>query len=204
MRLIVGLGNPGEKYQYTRHNLGFIVLDKLLEEVEPLANTYWEEERRYRALLQKVKIKGEEVLLLKPTTFMNESGIAVKKTAGFFHIESQYIYVVHDDIDLPFGGIRIRFGGAAAGHKGVESLIAHLGTDRFLRIRLGIGKPIRRDGELEMRDKRGVEAYVLSTFGSGEKGTVRHMVKGAIDNIFLLLEHGIDQYMGKYYQKLKA
>lgn len=202
MKLIIGLGNPGIKYERSRHNIGFMVLDRLLSDLEPLKRTYWDEEKKMKSLVKRVKVNGEEVLLAKPTTFMNNSGWAVKMIADYYHIDCANIYVVQDDIDLPFGLLRIRFGGAAGGHKGVESIITHLGTDKFLRIRLGIGKPRRiQNSKFRIQNLSSIEDYVLAKFGRGEAGKVRTMTHQATRAIQLILEHGIEKYMSKYNQK---
>src|SRR3989344_5959569 len=143
MKLLVGLGNPGEKYRNTRHNMGFTVLDRLLEDLEPLSKTFWEPARlasesvagrggKNLALIKKINHEGTSIILMKPKTFMNNSGIAVKNISDYYRIFPSNIYVVHDDVDLPLGKLRVRFGGAAGGHKGVESIIQSLGTDQFL------------------------------------------------------------------------
>ena len=139
MKLIVGLGNPGAKYQQTRHNLGFMVLDKLGEKLTPVEKTFWQESKKFNALL----LKTEKAILMKPQTFMNASGIAVAKVANFYKIKPQDIWIIHDEVDLPLGKTRIRLGGGTAGHRGIESIIKQLGHDQFIRFRLGIGHPLK-------------------------------------------------------------
>src|SRR4051812_5378587 len=139
MKVIVGLGNPGEKYEKTRHNLGFHILDQLLEKLEPHDKTFWDDNHNLKAHIKKIKIKEEEILLVKPATFMNNSGFAVSKVLNYFKVKPEDLYLIHDELDLPFGKIRVRFGGGAGGHHGVESVLEQLKTDKFLRIRLGIG-----------------------------------------------------------------
>lgn len=192
MKLIVGLGNPGEKYLNTRHNVGFLVLDHLLQKLEKVKETFWEENRKFKALTHEIEVNGEKIVLMKPTTFMNDSGIAVQKYASFYKIEPQDVYILHDELDLPIGKIKIRFGGSSAGHNGVNSIIEKLGTDKFLRIRLGIGKESRVQATHDTAD------YVLGTFAANEKGKIKTMINQAIKDILLIEKHGIDLYMSKY------
>lgn len=193
MKLIVGLGNPGEKYENTRHNVGFVALDHLLQKFEKAKNTFWTEEKKFKAIIHEVEHEGEKVILMKPQTFMNDSGIAVSSYAKYFKIKPEDIYVLHDELDLPLGKIRIRFGGSSAGNNGVASIIDHLGTDQFLRIRLGIGKSQRVHSDHDSAD------YVLGNFSSSEKGKVKTMVNQSIKDVMLILSHGIDLYMSKYH-----
>ncbi len=203
MKLIVGLGNPDEKYLKTRHNLGFACLDKLLEDLKRLDKTFWEHKKDLKSLISKYEsLFGMQVILAKPTTFMNNSGLAVKLLLSKYNLNSLDLIVVHDDVDLPLGKIRVRLGGAAGGHKGVMSIIENLKTDQFLRIRLGIGRPIRTEGSKhKTQNYRGIEDYVLSDFTSAEVGKVRTMQKETIRIIKLLVKKGIDEYMGKYNKK---
>ena len=119
MKLIVGLGNPGKKYRNTRHNIGFMVLDGLLGKLTPVGETVWQQSKKFNSLIAKI----DDIILVKPQTFMNASGIAVAKIASYYHIEPVEIWVVHDEVDLPLGKIRIRKGGGTAGHRGLESII---------------------------------------------------------------------------------
>lgn len=194
MKLIVGLGNPGEKYENTRHNLGFMVVDKLLGELEPVEKSFWEENKYVKSLVKKVKFGNTDLILAKPQTFMNESGKAATLLSSFFSIKPENIFVIHDDLDLPLGKIRIRTSGASAGHKGVQSIIEHLGTDKFLRVRLGIGE----SEEGEKQNHRAVEDFVLSKFSEGELGKARTMVAEAVKKIEILIEKGINEYMSKH------
>lgn len=206
MKLIVGLGNPGEKYQKTRHNIGYMVVDHLLEDVLPVEKTFWdpsfakasEGKRDKKSLTKKVVIEGQEVFLAKPITYMNLSGEAVSTLIKEYSLKSQELYIIYDDLDLPFGHIKVRFGGGAGGHNGVQSVIDSIGTDSFLRIRVGIGRP-----EQKIRNS-GVEDYVLEEFSSDEVGELRHIIKEAIKNIKLILKEGIEMYMSKYNKKRLA
>lgn len=205
MKLIAGLGNPGEKYQTARHNAGFMALDALLKEFESVDQTVWEENKRVKAHTKQIEFAGNKFILAKPATFMNNSGFAVAHLANFYKVKPEEIAVIYDDLDLPLGKIRIRFGGAAGGHKGVESIIQQLNNDGFLRIRLGIGHPHHHDGKLkEGKSHIAVEDYVLQPFAANEKSKVRHMIKEASKSVHLILEHGIDLYMSKYNGEIKT
>lgn len=194
MKLIVGLGNPGEKYENTRHNVGFIALDHLLQKFEKVKNTVWFEDKKFKALIHETEIDGEKVVLMKPQTFMNDSGRAVQGYSSYMKIDPKDIYVLHDELDLPLGKIRIRFGGSSAGNNGVASIIDHLGTDKFLRIRMGIGKSQR------VHATHDTSEYVLGTFSATEKSKVKTMVNQAVKDVLLILSHGIDVYMSKYHK----
>lgn len=200
MKLVVGLGNPGTKYTQSRHNVGFMVLDHLLKDIESEKQTYFETQKDVKSVIRKGTISGQEILLAKPTTYMNDSGDAVQLLMKNFSLTSSDMFVVYDDLDLPLGKIRVRVGGAAGGHKGVQSVIDALETDRFLRVRLGIGKPMKRT-EKTKQGYRGVEEYVLSDFEAHEHGKVRTMVVQAVRIIKLLIKKGTDQYMSKYNKK---
>lgn len=194
MKLIVGLGNPGEKYENTRHNVGFVALDHLLQKFEKAKNTVWNGDKKFKALIHELEHDGEKVILMKPQTFMNDSGRAVSDYASYFKINPEDIYVLHDELDLPLGKIRIRFGGSSAGNNGVSSIIDHLKTDKFLRIRMGIGKSQR------VHATHDTSEYVLGVFDASEKRKVKTMVNQAIKDVLLILSHGIDVYMSKYHK----
>lgn len=188
MRLIVGLGNPGGKYQNTRHNLGFMVVDELARKILPLSKTKWQEDKKANS--QFIKIDSQ-LILVQPQTMMNASGFAVAKTANFYKVKPEDIWVVHDDVDLPLAKIKIRLGGAAGGHHGVESIIQQLGTDKFVRFRLGIGHPGRGNDKL-------VERYVLQGFSFHETNRVRQMAKKATQALKKALEDGLMKAMSEF------
>ncbi|MBU3957333.1 aminoacyl-tRNA hydrolase [Patescibacteria group bacterium] len=188
MKLIVGLGNPGEKYEDTKHNLGFVVLDALFQELTPVEKTAWKENKKFNSLLAKIG----DLILAKPQTFMNASGMAVAKIANFYKIKLTDLWVIHDEIDLPLEEIRIVRGRGAAGHRGVESIIKELGTEDFVRFRLGIGHPGPGSGDKE------VERYVLALFGKGEKSKARRMVKKTVKAIQLALNKGLERAMNQF------
>jgi len=189
MKLIVGLGNPGEKYEKTRHNLGFMVVDELARKMLPLAKTKWKFDKKSNSLFL---ILNSKFILVKPQTFMNASGFAVKSLITNYSITNySTLWVVHDDVDLPLGKIKIRIGGAAAGHHGVESIIQELGTDQFVRFRLGIGHPGRgADAQ--------VERYVLREFDINETSEVKQMTKKCVKAIQVALVSGLERAMNQF------
>ena len=188
MILIVGLGNIGEKYAQSRHNLGFMVLDELAEKMLPLAKTKWQENKKFNS--QFIRI-DPQTILVKPQTMMNASGFAVAKMANFYHIEPAEMWVIHDDVDLPLGKIKIRLGGGSGGHRGIDSMIEQLGTDKFVRFRLGIGEANRGKDRL-------LEKYVLENFTSNETSKVRQMIKKAMAAIKLALAEDLEKAMNHF------
>ncbi|MBU1127096.1 MAG: aminoacyl-tRNA hydrolase [Patescibacteria group bacterium] len=168
MKLIAGLGNPGRKYEKTRHNLGFMVLDVFADKI----NKNFKESPKFKGLI----IQTKKFILLKPMGFMNNSGFSVAKAAGYFKIKESDILVVHDDIDLPVASLRISLSRGSAGHKGVESVIDQLGSKDFVRLRMGIGRP---------DDDSLVEDYVLEKINLSEKDLKRFLKKAeeAIEKI---------------------
>lgn len=138
MKMIVGLGNPGREYEQTRHNAGFRVMDAIAQELNVEIN-----QKKFKALITAVRIKNEQVLLMKPQTYMNASGEAVGEAMRFYHMTPSDLLVIYDDLDLPIGKVRLREKGSAGGQNGVKSIISHIGTQEFDRIRVGIGKDSR-------------------------------------------------------------
>ncbi|HBQ50499.1 TPA: aminoacyl-tRNA hydrolase [Candidatus Daviesbacteria bacterium] len=172
VKLIVGLGNPGEKYAKVRHNLGWMVLDELVDN--------WEENKKLKSLIA----KKDDLIFAKPLTFMNNSGLAVKALTTYYKLPAVDLIVIHDDLDLMLGQIKVRMGGSAAGHHGVESIISALGTDQFTRVRLGIGNQKSHSGE-HQRIHFEAEKFVLEPFEPNELPQVKHMIKQAIKEIHL-------------------
>ncbi len=178
MKLIVGLGNPGEKYKKTRHNLGFLIMDYLA------AGDKWKENKKANCLYLKKQIGLKEVEFIKPLTFMNNSGQAVNYIQKKHRLKPEDILIIHDEIDLPLGEIRIQQGRGAAGHKGVQSIINQLGTKDFIRMRIGI-KPIKFRGlaseKLEAKPLIDTEKFVLKKFTAEEEEIVQQTIKRAAD-----------------------
>lgn len=190
MILIVGLGNPGEKYEKTRHNLGFMVVEELARKLLPPEKEKWQLEKKANALVLKV---NPQLWLVKPQSFMNASGAIIAHLASYYRLAANQLWIVHDEVDLPLGKLKIRVGGSAAGHHGVESIIAALGTDEFVRFRLGIGREGRgADGQ--------VEAYVLRNFDVNEKTELRQLIKKAVKAIRRALDKGLEKAMNEYNQ----
>jgi PTH1 family peptidyl-tRNA hydrolase len=190
VKLIVGLGNPGIEYQFTPHNLGFLALDRIAEDCgAQIAN------RRSRALTGKCSIAGHEVLLAKPETYMNLSGVAVAALVAELGVDpTKEMVVIYDELDLPWGTIRIRERGSAGGHNGVKSIIAALGTQEFLRIRLGIGP------DFEVRD--GAD-YVLAPMKKAQLAIAGDMLDAASDAVKTILQEGPAAAMNRFNRKNK-
>lgn len=187
MKLIVGLGNPGEQYQLSRHNAGFITIDYLARQYDVSLK-----KQRFDALSGKGKIGNEAVLLAKPQTYMNLSGIALEKLFSYFKIAVEDLIVIHDDLDLAFQTIRLKAGGGDGGHKGLISIASHLGSSDFLRVRIGIGKPIR---------KTMVERYVLSPFSEEELVALPRVVATASEAVQEIVLKDIQSAMRIYHGK---
>jgi len=169
MKFIIGLGNPGIKYIKTRHNLGYLVIDQLAQEI---GINNWKNETKFNSLLAQGNFNDQKIILAKPETFMNDSGSAVQSIANYYKISSREIIVIHDEIDLPLGEIKIHESRGAAGHKGVQSIINHLGTNEFNRIRIGI-KP-EKDINIE------TEKFVLQKFTDQEEKVLGEIIKRAV------------------------
>ncbi len=185
MKLIVGLGNPGTEYRDTRHNIGFMVVDALVDRWRVAGE--WRE--KFEALQIKTTVRDEPVIVVKPLTFMNLSGQAVQALAGFYKIEPADIFVVTDDVALPLGRLRARREGGAGGHNGLKSIIQSLATQAFPRVRVGVG---RGDGQRDLAD------HVLGRFGADERDTVSAAVLRAADATEMFLSEGIERVMNAF------
>jgi PTH1 family peptidyl-tRNA hydrolase len=194
MNVIIGLGNVGKEYEDTRHNIGFMVVDRLAKDLHD-GPVLWKADNKLKA--QTITIGG--VLFVKPTTHMNTSGEAVLSIMHYYKVDSKDLWIIHDDIDLPLGKIRIREKGASAGHNGIESVIQQLKTDEFVRFRLGIGRgnEDRSGNQQEPRHKRVIH-FVLSKFSEREAGEMRKLVKHAAQAVRLSLLEGLDKAMNRY------
>ena len=182
--LITGLGNPGRQYRANRHNVGFMVVDQLAKRLE-LAFTRVES----RALVTKGVYQDQRLILAKPQTYMNESGASVNALARFYKVEMSNILVAYDDVDLPFGVLRIRPGGGSAGQKGMASIIERLGGDQFPRLRVGIGRP---PGRMD------AAAYVLQDFARDESAELPAILERAAEAILVYVKQGLVQAMNQY------
>jgi peptidyl-tRNA hydrolase, PTH1 family len=187
MYFIVGLGNPGQKYEKTRHNIGYMVVDYLAEEnrisIQKKNSLY---ESGAGALMT------SNILLVKPLTFMNRSGLAVRQLTEYFHENASQLIIIHDDLDIPFGQIRIKSSGGAGGHNGVSSILHALQTDQFLRVRVGIGRPILQED---------VVTFVLSRFLKEEEVLLGEMVRKAAEAVREVIVSGPLKAMNLYNQK---
>lgn len=195
MKLIVGLGNPGPEYENTRHNIGAMVVTRLSHELGSITPS-WKEDSTRKALI--CKIGG--IMLVRQLTFMNTAGIPVKALSDYYKIAPADIWVIHDDIDLPLGKIRIRTGGASAGHHGVDSVINNLKTDKFVRFRLGIGRGKESTGKMTDKNmhRRSVISFVLSRFRSGEAGSLKHLIKNGAEAVRIAISEGLDRAMNRF------
>jgi PTH1 family peptidyl-tRNA hydrolase len=186
--LIVGLGNPGRRYNHNRHNVGFHCLDRLAS-----AHQLTFDVRQKRARLALGQIHGRSVVLLKPRTFMNESGRAVAPAARFYQVLLERLLVIFDDLDLPQGAVRLRSKGGSGGHKGMRSIIAQLGAQDFPRVRVGIGRP---PGRMDPA------AYVLQDFSADEQPLMTEVYDWVVHAVECWLTEGIDVAMTRFNKNL--
>lgn len=184
MKLIVGLGNPGKRYSDTRHNLGYKVVEELAKRFE----IKFKKSKRLKAKIAQARINGQEFCLVKPLTFMNFSGEAVKELFNYFKIDLKDILVVVDDINLSVGKIRIREKGTSGGHKGMQSIIENLNSEEIPRLRIGIGKP----------EKETYSEYVLEKFKEEEKEKIENAIKKSADAVEVYIKEGIVASMNRY------
>lgn len=182
--LIVGLGNPGAEYRLTRHNFGFMVLDALAE--------HWNiqlKKIKFRAVIAESRVREQKVVLAKPLTFMNESGRAVAPLLRYFKVPWHNLLVIHDDLDLPLGTLRLRPSGHTGGQRGMESISSQLGTNEFPRLRLGISRP---PGQMDPKD------YVLKNFLPNEEELKKIVIQQAVDAVACFINEGLTAAMNRY------
>ncbi len=182
--LVLGLGNPGGEYAGSRHNIGFLCVDALAERHRLRATN-----REARSLTARLRLGDRELILAKPQTMMNLSGLAAKALRAKYHVPLDRTFVVHDDIDLPFGRLRIRKDGGSAGHHGIDSLIEAFGSRAFARFRVGVDRPV---GD-------GID-YVLGEFTERERTLLNAITERVSDAVLFALEHGLDRAMMEYNQ----
>jgi len=184
MYIIAGLGNPGSKYEKTRHNMGFNTINKISQQynIEVKQN-------KFQALYGSGMIEKEKVILLKPQTYMNLSGNSVKEVVDFYKIEKEKILVIYDDMDIEPGKIKIRKKGSAGGHNGMKSIIQMIGTEEFPRIRVGIGRPIHKDDEIN---------YVIGAIPEEDLKRLDEGIEKAQKAVEEILRNGVDSAMNKY------
>ncbi|HJL41853.1 MAG TPA: aminoacyl-tRNA hydrolase [Myxococcales bacterium LLY-WYZ-16_1] len=189
MYFIVGLGNPGAKYEGTRHNVGFEVVDRLADRAGIRIS-----DKKFKARIGRGTFGGRDCLLMLPQTFMNLSGESVGPAVGFFKEKAEHVVVVHDELDLPVGGIRLKRGGGHGGHNGLKSLVQHLGP-QFLRVRVGIGRPPPRWD---------ASSYVLGRFAPDERSAVDPALDEAVEAIEVTITEGIDRAMNRFHRQPDA
>lgn len=185
MKIIIGLGNIGDKYDKTRHNIGFEVIKKIAEELN--INDF---RQKFQGMAAETRYKDEKILLLMPSTFMNLSGNSLIEAVNFYKTDpKQEVVVIYDDMDLPVGKLKIKKQGSAGGHNGIKSIIPHIG-EQFLRVKCGIGKP---------QEKGTTINYVLGKFAKAEEEEVKKMIENAAKaSLELISEENIDKVIGKY------
>lgn len=180
--LVAGLGNPGDKYAATRHNIGFLVADELAKRLDGKFAV-----NKYRALVAETRlgvgVQAPKVILIKPQTYMNDSGNAVAPLAKYFHCEPKNIIAIHDELDIPFEAIRVKIGGGDNGHNGLKSLTQSLSSSEYFRIRMGIGRPTT---------PQDTAAYVLDNFGKSERVRLPEFIARACDAIESLITRGLE------------
>jgi PTH1 family peptidyl-tRNA hydrolase len=185
LQLLVGLGNPGPRYSLTRHNVGFLVLERLAAE----AGQTFRQQSKLHGLLADVGLGPERLRLLMPQTFMNESGRSVRAALDWFGLRADQLLVIVDDMDLPLGRLRLRSSGSAGGHNGLRSLIQYLGTQEFARLRIGIGAPA---GDPADRKTRTV-GHVLGPFSASEQPILAQVLKEVVGGVALIRQQGVER-----------
>lgn len=189
MYIIAGLGNPTKEYDKTRHNVGFLAIDALADQYHIDVS-----EKKHKALCGRGAIEGQKVVLMKPQTFMNLSGESIRAAVDFYKVDPEDLIIIYDDISLEPGQLRIRLKGSAGGHNGIKNIIAHLGTQEFPRIKVGIGaKPPRMD----------LADYVLSRFSQGEQKLMDDAFKEAADAAVMMMTDGAERAMNHFNTKKK-
>lgn len=180
-RIVCGLGNPGERYANTRHNAGAMVVDELVARTSSKLKAH-----KSGCLIAETRLGGEKVTLARPTSFMNESGRPLGQLMRFYKVGVDRLILVHDEIDLPFGDVRLKLGGGTAGHNGLKSVVSHIGSRDFLRVRVGVGRP---------RATGGAAGHVLDTFSSTERKELPWLVSEGADAVEKILDLGIERAM---------
>ncbi|MBU3145888.1 aminoacyl-tRNA hydrolase [Clostridium sp. CF012] len=182
MYLVIGLGNPGDEYKHTRHNVGFDVIDLMASKYNVSANRV-----KFKGVYGEINISSQKVILLKPNTYMNLSGESVQQAASFYKIPSENIIIIYDDISLDVGKLRIRSKGSAGGHNGIKSVIANMASDIFPRIKIGVGQP-----------ERALIPYVLGRFDSGDRILVEKTFEASIKAVETIIVKGITDAMNEF------
>ena len=192
MKIVVGLGNPGVKYEFTRHNIGFRIIDNLAQDI----GIEFKKVKSYYSLISRGMINNYKVILVKPQTFMNLSGRAVNKIVSYYKIPFQDLLIVYDDLNLELGQIRIRKRGSSGGHKGMESIIQYLNSEDIPRLRVGIGSPL-------VNSDLNCISYVLSVFEAEEREKTKGIIKLSTEAIKTIIKDGFWEAMRRYNKKLE-
>lgn len=189
MKIIVGLGNPGQEYSRTRHNVGFMAVDALAAHLKA---TDWR--NKFEALVAEARVDDEQILLIKPQTYMNLSGNAVGQIVRWYKLSPQDVIAVYDDMDISVGTARLRMRGSSGGHRGVESLLVHLGEEEFPRVRIGVGRPLLG---------RTVVDHVLAKFPEKEQMQIDELIAKLLPAVECIVKQGIEKAMSRYSFKPK-
>lgn len=189
MKVIVGLGNPGPKYGLTKHNVGFMLVNALAEKLG-ISERDWHD--KFEALVAETRIGTEKVLLVKPMTYMNDSGRAVGPILSWYKLGPEDLTVIHDDMDIPAGTVRIRKQGSAGGHNGIKSILAHVGDEHFTRVRIGIGRPLPGWSVID---------HVLAPFPSEDVPKIREALEYLLPAVECIVSAGTDLAMNRYNPK---
>ena len=184
MKIIAGLGNPGAEYAQTKHNVGFMLVDALAERLNAPA---WKED--FFSAITEVRIAGEKVFLVKPLTYMNNSGEALSPMLSYYKVDANDLVVVHDDMDIPAGTVRIRKKGGSGGHNGIKSILAHVGSEDFARVRIGIGRPPAGWTVIN---------HVLAPFAAEDAPKIRAAIDYLLPAVECIVTDGVDLAMNKY------
>ena len=193
MKIVVGLGNPGLKYEFTRHNIGFRIVDNLARDIE----AEFKKVQSYHSLISRGTIGNHKIILVKPQTFMNLSGRAVSKVVSYYKLPLRDLLIVYDDLNLELGQIRIRKNGSAGGHKGMESIMQYLHSEDIPRLRIGIGNPLANYNF-------DCVSHVLSNFNHNEENKIKETAMLSAEAIKTVIEDGFEKAMRKYNRKLEV
>ena len=193
LKILVGLGNPGLRYEFTRHNIGFRIVDSLARDM----GTEFKKVKSYYSLISRGTINNHKVMLIKPQTFMNLSGRAVSKVVSYYKIPLRDLLIVYDDLNLELGQIRIRKKGSTGGHKGIESIMQYLNSEDIPRLRIGIGNP-------SVNFNFDCVSYVLSNFNNDEEDKIEEVIQLSTEAIKTIIEDGFEKAMRKYNKKLEV
>jgi len=187
IRALIGLGNPGKEYEQTRHNVGFMIADLVAKSLK-CGKKYKE-----KCFSHIIECNDHDLLIVKPQTYMNNSGVAVKNLIEDYNLKPSELLVVYDDLDLPLGAVRLRLKGSSGGHRGIKSIIENIKTEEFPRLKIGIGRPT---------NKKEVVRYVLSPFAKEEKMTLDKVLSHSVECILNVLKYGVDKSMGLCNKKI--